>query len=451
VPCRIITYGLEWENEPPEWLLLFNRRRRSSVQSYLDQVAAVEAIKQEEPPKDADRRTKVKHKLRLKEAQWDLSKMSGLEGIEQLPEPTLEHWVKTKDHLERSRTRLRCAHSAARGMGATCRRATPQKDRTPLHHKHSDPGTAFSYDEWKSGTHGGKAIVDMVTDRPINPNCTPPRTPHEPYTICLQNQFRSQGLQVVTRIESISLDVHRPEYMGGTWELAGHKSEHIVVIAMFAYDVHNITQSHIAFRQETDVGADFFCWGSHLHSDWKVPNRYGKPVHRQYKNREVERISDVFGFNPDQMCRFPTRSGFALPIQEIGRVALPQGRLIAVPNTIEHRREPFRLEDPTKPGHHRWVTVMLVDPHYRICSTRNVPPQWRRRDGEQEANDGCFRQEEAEGYRLEREKEHVWTQDARYKMMQTFSFCQRPTALFPFFVLERLLPYLTILHGLMLT
>lgn len=28
-----------------------------------------------------------------------------------------------------------------------------------------------------------------------------------------------------------------------------------------------------------------------------------------------------------------------------------------------------------EPGHARFIKLMLVDPHYRICSTRNVPPQ----------------------------------------------------------------------------
>lgn len=36
---------------------------------------------------------------------------------------------------------------------------------------------------------------------------------------------------------------------------------------------------------------------------------------------------------------------------------------------------PFRLEDPTKPGHRRFITLWLVDPHTRIISTANVPPQ----------------------------------------------------------------------------
>lgn len=63
------------------------------------------------------------------------------------------------------------------------------------------------------------------------------------------------------------------------------------------------------------------------------------------------------------------------PFQNIGSVTTPQGRLLAFPNTLQHKVEPFELVDKTRPGHRRFLVLWLVDPHYRICSTRNVPPQ----------------------------------------------------------------------------
>ena len=36
---------------------------------------------------------------------------------------------------------------------------------------------------------------------------------------------------------------------------------------------------------------------------------------------------------------------------------------------------PFELADATKPGHRRFIALWLVDPHKRIISTANVPPQ----------------------------------------------------------------------------
>lgn len=41
----------------------------------------------------------------------------------------------------------------------------------------------------------------------------------------------------------------------------------------------------------------------------------------------------------------------------------------------QHRVSHFRLQDPTKPGHRRFIALWLVDPHQRIVSTANVPPQ----------------------------------------------------------------------------
>ncbi|KJZ72692.1 hypothetical protein HIM_07884 [Hirsutella minnesotensis 3608] len=42
---------------------------------------------------------------------------------------------------------------------------------------------------------------------------------------------------------------------------------------------------------------------------------------------------------------------------------------------MQHRQEAYELLDRTKAGRRRLVILRLVDPHYRICSTRNVPPQ----------------------------------------------------------------------------
>lgn len=41
----------------------------------------------------------------------------------------------------------------------------------------------------------------------------------------------------------------------------------------------------------------------------------------------------------------------------------------------QHRVSPFKLIDPNKPGHRRFIALWLVDPTRRIVSTANVPPQ----------------------------------------------------------------------------
>lgn len=61
----------------------------------------------------------------------------------------------------------------------------------------------------------------------------------------------------------------------------------------------------------------------------------------------------------------------------------------------------FKLEDPTKPGHRRFIALWLVDPHRRILSTANVPPQqkdwWT---GSDEMSSGLMDVEEAPAHRL---------------------------------------------------
>ena len=37
----------------------------------------------------------------------------------------------------------------------------------------------------------------------------------------------------------------------------------------------------------------------------------------------------------------------------------------------------MQLEDPSKPGHRRFLVMWLVDPWNKILSTANVPPQQR--------------------------------------------------------------------------
>lgn len=52
--------------------------------------------------------------------------------------------------------------------------------------------------------------------------------------------------------------------------------------------------------------------------------------------------------------------------------------IIAVDETFspsQHRVSSFSLQDRTRPGHRRFIALWLVDPHQRIISTANVPPQ----------------------------------------------------------------------------
>jgi hypothetical protein len=100
-----------------------------------------------------------------------------------------------------------------------------------------------------------------------------------------------------------------------------------------------------------------------------------------------------------------------------------QGRCVAFPNVYQHQVQPFRLEDPTKPGVRKIFVAFLVDPTHTIPSATNVAPQQREiireamlasdnssRLGKlptelvdiiSSGNDGTMLRAEAEAYRLE--------------------------------------------------
>jgi len=64
-------------------------------------------------------------------------------------------------------------------------------------------------------------------------------------------------------------------------------------------------------------------------------------------------------------------------LQELGSVETVQGRCVAFPNVYQHQIQPFRLEDPTKPGVRKVFVAFLVDPTHTIPSATTVPPQQR--------------------------------------------------------------------------
>jgi len=49
--------------------------------------------------------------------------------------------------------------------------------------------------------------------------------------------------------------------------------------------------------------------------------------------------------------------------------------MLAFPNLLQQRVEPFSLKDVTKPGHHKIIALFLVNPERPILSTSHVSPQ----------------------------------------------------------------------------
>ncbi|KAH8662507.1 hypothetical protein BX600DRAFT_466486 [Xylariales sp. PMI_506] len=203
---------------------------------------------------------------------------------------------------------------------------------------HPEPGVAYSYEGWKAGKTA--STVFPVKNSPDHETVT-----HEYYDVKLEEEFRQQGLQVIVKLSGIELTPEKPTYAGGSWHIEGMLNEHIVATAIYYYDAENVTDSRLSFRAEAMLDEDL-----------------------SYEQDDHEPLAEIFGIESLSLRDEPA-------LQELGSVATPAGRLLAFPNTLQHRVEPFELADPTRPGHRRFVVLWLVDPHYRVCSTRNVPPQ----------------------------------------------------------------------------
>ncbi|KAH6854748.1 hypothetical protein B0I37DRAFT_362937 [Chaetomium sp. MPI-CAGE-AT-0009] len=166
-------------------------------------------------------------------------------------------------------------------------------------------------------------------------------------TKTLREMFKDTGLQIIVKMASIELTPENPEFSPGGWHIEGQMNEHIVGTVLYYLDSENITDSHLDFRTFTtsyqqddfEVGQGSFGW---------MESIYGASL----------------GCGYGSQC-----------LQNYGSVLTPPGRLLAFPNVFQHRVSGFRLADPSKPGHRRFIALWLVDPLTRIISTANVPPQ----------------------------------------------------------------------------
>ncbi|KAF7853259.1 hypothetical protein EAF04_010761 [Stromatinia cepivora] len=163
---------------------------------------------------------------------------------------------------------------------------------------------------------------------------------------CLSKKFEKSGLQVIIKMASIELTPEKPEFPMGGWHIEGQMNEHICGTALYYLDSENITSSDLSFRMQTMED---------LYDDFEVGQN------------SFDWLEQVYGTNlglQESPC-----------LQNYGSVETREGRLLAFPNVFQHKVSSFRLKDPTKPGHRRFIALWLVDPTVRIISTANVPPQ----------------------------------------------------------------------------
>ncbi|MFE0416351.1 DUF4246 domain-containing protein [Streptomyces tendae] len=184
-----------------------------------------------------------------------------------------------------------------------------------------------------------KAMETWRKDRrptlPDAPEYAPPASPADTDRVDL----RGRRLQVIVKLAAIHLTPDSPEYAGGSWHVEGMLNEQIVSTCLLYWDSENITESRLGFRTTVDDPED-------------------------YEQDDNTGMREVYGLE----------RGSALN-QVLGSAATPEGRCLAFPNVLQHRVAPFRLSDPTRPGHRKILAFFLVDPSQTIVSTSDVPPQ----------------------------------------------------------------------------
>ncbi|KAJ5767254.1 uncharacterized protein N7511_004870 [Penicillium nucicola] len=212
--------------------------------------------------------------------------------------------------------------------------------------KYPEAGISYTYEDWKKG----KTTKPVIGKRKDCSSCLD--VDHVYQSISLQDDFREKGLQVIIRVSSIDLTPAKPSFEGDKdFHVEGLLNEHIVAVARYYYDVENISDARISFQQKDDLDP-YEC-------------RVGPDA-----------MHKIFGLPPFDRNEYGPEK-----LQILGSVATQHGRFLAWSNTLRHKTRPFTLKDMNRPGHQRFVSLFLVDPHYRICSTRNVPAQqhdgWR--------------------------------------------------------------------------
>ncbi|KDR70069.1 hypothetical protein GALMADRAFT_76694 [Galerina marginata CBS 339.88] len=196
----------------------------------------------------------------------------------------------------------------------------------------------FDDDYWERREEWYEATRRVVLPEPGS-FAPPEKSP----AFSLIEKYGKRGLQVIVKLANIELTPEKPEYNGGSWHVEGQMNEHIVATSLYYYSCENITTSTLSFRHLCNTEDAHEVHYPQNHHDW---------------------LSVVFGCEHDGPA-----------VQEIGGVETREGRLLTFPNILQHRVGPFKLEDPTKPGHREIVALFLVDPNIKVISTANVPCQ----------------------------------------------------------------------------
>ncbi|PPQ78623.1 hypothetical protein CVT25_010587 [Psilocybe cyanescens] len=187
------------------------------------------------------------------------------------------------------------------------------------------------------GEHSSQADIRPEPKLPFAPLASPTQ-------LSLKEEYGH--LQVIVQLTNIELTPEKPAHEDNFWNIQTPLNEHIVASSLYVYSCSNVKPFAIGFRQ--------------------IFPKSDSELDRDYRPNDPRWLTTIFGVEEDTQA-----------VQVLGAVSTPEGRVLTFPNILQYSMEPVELEDPSKPGHLKFVVLYLVDPNIRIISTAHVPCQRR--------------------------------------------------------------------------
>ncbi|KAJ2064579.1 hypothetical protein GGI17_000906 [Coemansia sp. S146] len=219
------------------------------------------------------------------------------------------------------------------------------------YHKFVANSNAYGYEKGNFGIFEVNGVeLDMtelenaykeaeVYTEPVPQHFCPSSRPIKPYSM------RGLSLQASVEMASINLTPENPTHPEGEWQAVGRTEERVFAVGLYFYDVENVASPKLKFRDP--VSRSLFYNPDHYH-DFCASHDI------------------VSALSPYHSCIYT---------QEVGEVKIKNGSYVCYPNYYQTKMPLFELADPTRPGHVKYIAFNIVDPMYKLISTKLVPPQ----------------------------------------------------------------------------
>ncbi|KAI9505557.1 hypothetical protein GGI26_002589 [Coemansia sp. RSA 1358] len=171
-----------------------------------------------------------------------------------------------------------------------------------------------------------------------------PERPFTPY------RLRNQNLQAVVRMKNMYLTPESPVIAKHEDHSTRNDNDKIVATAIYFYDVENITDAEIGFKDPINAGCkdNEFVYSCYTYATFP---------------RIYEDVIDAGWCYKYSQCS--------------GKIEIKSGRWVCFPSSYLHYLTSMKLANSSKPGHVKMMVFHFVNPVVRIPSTSIVPPQQR--------------------------------------------------------------------------